>query len=975
MSYSYHRSTSKNQFTDIFSSPQRTNSASSPTEQVSHASEDEDMYHVLNTGTEEDDTPRVVPKSSSVSKRLTNNSSYGCLIILIMFVTIVVLATLYATTPVQKIAGTVPSLVDEPVPYTFREVINLNSYSHLMAPSTVDIWQQIILVDPSTDEVVANFTIESISQYVNGSITIHLSNGDGILTLPNSETLIYTATNGDSTFFFNLEVDTGPSPGRRRLLTVQPSSPPSQSIRIRNTTYSNLEVHVIYLGSNIRIPASVADGGRFVTKNECDSVCAAHCSLVTREEDDPFNPPTWWLCNLSAIPDLQLCQASCPIPCSFVPNGYALSQISPPQWPPYSWTNEAVESGYRRQADYVPLACSDETAEECILPSGTYACVAPPNLNCTVDGSDTLCSCTTGYTDISVRSQYLQLYALELTSTLLLDCRDRDECREGGLDGTTPCPSSDWQCLNRIGGFECLCGAGHTQISATECVVDAALCEFVTCPAFSSCTVGSQHQDLDNSSSPMEAISICTCDCGYEPSWPPNTTQEDRVLTASFGQCTPSLVELFAVDQQLGDRYLSSFLSSHEATDVPGRLPALAFNATCWGGASEGYPAERTGREYCCNTSHSTHVIDTVYSNGYCLCTDSSVDPFLTGCSTCIPSSNMDHLDRCLCMHREAQVQTTCTKHTFEFDVCHCRNGFLGDSEGSCVAVSESENSLPLGDCAACSNLPGGTFSHLVTCARPENETDPSELEIGECFCFPGFARQNPEEPYHYITNKCVDVNECDSPSFVLETCGVDGTCVNFNGSFGCGCASGYTLDYTLIPDTSLGFPRFLYNFTCIDIDECASVSDSNLSGPCQGSLSACINTPGSYECTCRCGYEQTGGSTVGGDPDGPICQDIDECEEMADNVTLLCPQDPLLNCVNSPGSYCCVAGVGYETTFSTNVLAHFYSPTCPSGIATTCVSHFVDVNECNTGDAECSLIGMDCINYPGSYVCVAPPI
>ena len=99
------------------------------------------------------------------------------------------------------------------------------------------------------------------------------------------------------------------------------------------------------------------------------------------------------------------------------------------------------------------------------------------------------------------------------------------------------------------------------------------------------------------------------------------------------------------------------------------------------------------------------------------------------------------------------------------------------------------------------------------------------------------------------------------------------------------------------------------------DIDECAE-GDS-------GCSQICVNTPGSYYCTCELGFA----------PNGPQCEgtviqnlsminpfhtlDIDECE-----VISLCDHQ----CVNTEGSFYCTCRDGYQlfrSSFCIGILYH----------------------------------------------------
>lgn len=62
------------------------------------------------------------------------------------------------------------------------------------------------------------------------------------------------------------------------------------------------------------------------------------------------------------------------------------------------------------------------------------------------------------------------------------------------------------------------------------------------------------------------------------------------------------------------------------------------------------------------------------------------------------------------------------------------------------------------------------------------------------------------------------------------------GQCINTDGSFRCSCPAGYVLDGS--------------GLACVDADECAQ--EPRICGN-----GTCANTPGGYECTCNLGFTQ----------------------------------------------------------------------------------------------------------------------
>ncbi|CAH1245435.1 SCUBE2 [Branchiostoma lanceolatum] len=102
---------------------------------------------------------------------------------------------------------------------------------------------------------------------------------------------------------------------------------------------------------------------------------------------------------------------------------------------------------------------------------------------------------------------------------------------------------------------------------------------------------------------------------------------------------------------------------------------------------------------------------------------------------------------------------------------------------------------------------------------------------------------------------------------------GCDHTCVNTDGSYYCTCQSGYRLSGT---------------HNCQDTDECSSEN-----GGCQHT---CTNADGEFECSCNPGYQLS---------ELKYCTDVNEC---ADNNGG-CDQ----NCVNTVGSYHCACRPAYQ--------------------------------------------------------------
>jgi hypothetical protein len=105
----------------------------------------------------------------------------------------------------------------------------------------------------------------------------------------------------------------------------------------------------------------------------------------------------------------------------------------------------------------------------------------------------------------------------------------------------------------------------------------------------------------------------------------------------------------------------------------------------------------------------------------------------------------------------------------------------------------------------------------------------------------------------------CAELNECDPANGKIPgslICGANSQCINTVGSFNCSCNPGYA---NYVPWKG-----------CVDINECASYLTFNCSLNTE-----CFNVPGNYTCNCKLGYQ--GNPSLG-------CYDIDECKDPSLN-------------------------------------------------------------------------------------------
>ena len=101
----------------------------------------------------------------------------------------------------------------------------------------------------------------------------------------------------------------------------------------------------------------------------------------------------------------------------------------------------------------------------------------------------------------------------------------------------------------------------------------------------------------------------------------------------------------------------------------------------------------------------------------------------------------------------------------------------------------------------------------------------------------------------------CSDINECNTMNG-----GCEQICTNAIGSFACSCTIGYQLDEngfnctgTLIYSTKCCFAVYNVLSMYADVDECERNEDN-----CHENAQ-CINTEGSFTCSCNTGYTGNG--------------------------------------------------------------------------------------------------------------------
>ena len=234
---------------------------------------------------------------------------------------------------------------------------------------------------------------------------------------------------------------------------------------------------------------------------------------------------------------------------------------------------------------------------------------------------------------------------------------------------------------------------------------------------------------------------------------------------------------------------------------------------------------------------------------------------------------------------------------------CSCRPGFTFNGV-SCEDIDEC--SMP----DTCSTTPGslclntlGSFecrcpTGLIKangqCSFVRLCEQSSPCGSGQCMDVPQSYRCSCPNGFQFINGTCVAINQC----ILLNPCGPGASCQDLGGRYTCFCPKGFAFDdLTCVGKTTKQYRNKIFVPSNVST-ELISFADVNecVRNPCGIGARECVNTKGSYSCTCRPGYRFN----------GKTCEDINECVSPAN------PCEPG-QCVNLPGSFSCVCPAGYE--------------------------------------------------------------
>nr|XP_047124087.1 fibrillin-1-like isoform X10 [Hydra vulgaris] len=570
--------------------------------------------------------------------------------------------------------------------------------------------------------------------------------------------------------------------------------------------------------------------------------------------------------------DINECQSSSP-PCSWsngvcsntngsficsCKNGWKMGQDNASCWdinecesfaPPCSWSNGvctntngsyicSCKSGWKIGQDNascvdinecisMPLPCSWSNGV-CINTNGSYFCSCKNEWRLGQDNASCVdkCNNTCVYTySNGVYTNLCNGISSSLINTTLLNCFDVSECIK-----ENNCSWNEGVCTNSLGSFKCLC-KNEWVLKKTSCTAPSTI--------FSS---------VFKSSVKVKYIPF-----------------KDTVVF--------KFVEVF----------ICRLKNLFDVINLSKCYAALQFNPSITNIVSLGTGNPKTSRKRrdvaYDNSPLNDGEIYAIFFRGYTSDGQNFTSPYSQPLLVVDPSSPCGPID---CFSYKNQ---TCSEVNSTYAKCYCKNGFISfDNLVTCEDINE------------CLSVPNVCY---------KNSQCTNLIGSFICSCIDGYKFKD-------YSSGCVDINECETSCNTPNT-----TCINTIGSYECHC----------------NITGSFYNTTsglCQDLNECSSTK------PCDSVRGICYNqdifeTGKPYSCSCPSGWELA--------KDGSnSCVDINECSTLCNGVNAFC--------INTVGSYKCSCAFG----FSLNTSSQCQLNNCSCPLNSKCTMNGNSGCTCNFG-------------------------
>ncbi|KAH9524469.1 hypothetical protein Btru_054660 [Bulinus truncatus] len=498
-------------------------------------------------------------------------------------------------------------------------------------------------------------------------------------------------------------------------------------------------------------------------------------------------------------------------------------------------------------------------------------------------------------------------------------CIDNNECLDSKV--------CDHFCNNTEGSYWCSCRQGYRLDADKKSCKDSNRTE--------QCYICQQVCDIDNNNNVT-----CSCRNGFEPD------PQDNINCRDIDECHYGIQPCSQICANTIGFYLCSCFPGYKLdTDS---ISCSACEAPHYGKDCTGV-CQCNGQGYCdpvrgclCGENWSGASCDIDVDE--CLQPHACAEGFIclnaAGSFHCdcpagyrLGNGQCNDIDECTdpMVFTDCDLATQICVNSIGNYSCACKKGYYLSPSDKCEDIDECGADID-GCEQLCDNKPGSYncqcfLGYALTddrrhCLKAKDPCSSLNLNCSfgctinnnkssECFCPRGYRLSE--------SDNCLDINECSS--FETNLCAYKEGCVNTNGSYSCSCEPGTRLDND--GRSCVACARGTWGLQCANSCECGSGADhcDTKTGcvcksgytdmnECQRGLSQCeqicINTEGSYRCSCA--------SDLVLQPDGLTCRDADLCATSACKGGCVETKDNTsFECVCTKGKYLSSDGISCE--------------------------------------------------------------